>query len=621
MPTFVHIDPSLHDMGGHEYDSAVSILRAAETIGYKVALATSCRFRNRSAIPGHWPVYPVFPAKSPRQFRLTAGSCMTLDGGKLPDAARPTPPRQPGRLLEDGLAALLTLSRRRWIARFARVCRRLFAELNLRRGDHAFFETIHPLELVGLARFLADSPESQQVDWHLQVHEDPFDGETSGEADPQETESALRCQFDHILRRLPNHALHFYNPSESLAARFSQLGVVRFQYLPHPVDPALRNGRVPHQDRLRVTCAGSVRREKGYRGLGSLIAALRNESAIADKLELAVQLSPRKLRRLGISAAEANGSPSTTVPLTLVPHPLNSEAYRNLIRQTDIGMFLYDPRRYRFRCSAVLQEMLAAGKPVIVPAGCWLADQIAEPVQSHLERLQHAVPPIRLLHGGELSWYVETNEGSTRLGKADHLSFSSSQSISVDFAVPESATELLISFRRRRTDVLEPYVSVQTEQFDGNGNRVNQSNAIVGRRPGNPNTLVLNRLDSRTARARLRLATASARDRLTADELQLRFYHSNATGAFPAGSVGLIAAQHEQIPGLLLDVVRHYDHYRDSAERFSESWANSLTPARTLEILTAGAGRRNDSPRIASADESLGPEVLFSRSSVVSHRV
>jgi hypothetical protein len=47
---------------------------------------------------------------------------------------------------------------------------------------------------------------------------------------------------------------------------------------------------------------------------------------------------------------------------------------------------LYDADQYYARCSGVMVEMLKAGVPVIVPAACWMAEQIAEPIFRHRDQ-------------------------------------------------------------------------------------------------------------------------------------------------------------------------------------------------------------------------------------------
>ena len=67
---------------------------------------------------------------------------------------------------------------------------------------------------------------------------------------------------------------------------------------------------------------------------------------------------------------------SVNSSLEVMTSDLSTEAYHRWLDTADLGLFLYEPHRYKARCSGVLLEMLGRGVPVIVPDGCWLAEQV-----------------------------------------------------------------------------------------------------------------------------------------------------------------------------------------------------------------------------------------------------
>lgn len=233
--------------------------------------------------------------------------------------------------------------------------------------------------------------------------------------------------------------------------------------------------------------------------------------------------------------------------------------------------------------------MLAAGKPVVVPAGCWLADQISEPIFCHLEKLQLELPVIERLHESDLTWHAEGPDARAPLEGIDRLPFTDSHAAVAELRVPESATELLVSFRRRESESPGSYVHVQTEQWDACDNLLKHFDTVIGRRTGNSDVLTLHRLESAASRLSLRLSNAYAEETLSACNLNIQFLNSRATGGCPAGSVGLNASSHMQIPGLLQEMTKHYGHYRDSAKAFSRRWCRDHRPERAIEIMTANA--------------------------------
>jgi hypothetical protein len=61
-------------------------------------------------------------------------------------------------------------------------------------------------------------------------------------------------------------------------------------------------------------------------------------------------------------------------------------------------------------------------------------------------------------------------------------------------------------------------------------------------------------------------------------------------GHVPYGAVGLIAADWQQVPRLLRDLVTHYPHYRHTAEAFAPGRGEEFHPRHTLQQILGGCG-------------------------------
>ena len=85
--------------------------------------------------------------------------------------------------------------------------------------------------------------------------------------------------------------------------------------------------------------------------------------------------------------------------------PLSTDAYLDLVRSSHIGLMLYDAEQYYVRCSGVMVEMLKAGVPVIVPAGCWMADQISESIYAHRDSLCERIANVAVLTASAADWH------------------------------------------------------------------------------------------------------------------------------------------------------------------------------------------------------------------------
>jgi hypothetical protein len=336
-----------------------------------------------------------------------------------------------------------------------------------------------------------------------------------------------------------------------------------------------------------------MRQEKGVRQIKKTLQAVRNNSFFHKRIEFVAQKPYFRPWRLGTVPTHARRG-EAAVRFRYMPHPLESDAYHRLISQTDIGLFMYDRRRYRRRCSGILQEMLAAGKPVIVPAGCWLAEQIAEPVFRHLEQLRETLPNVGCLHAGDLVWRRAVSGEATATKTTGDIFFSDSQVAEAGFPVPPSATELAIGFRWALRAGSGTYARVRAEQRDGYGNVVQRSESILGQRKGNERVFAWMHLHPGVARIALRIENAYHGSRSAVTDFRADFFDGRRSGGFPTGSVGLIAARPAQVPELLRDMVTHYSHYRRSAELFSEVWRADHDPAQTIAILTANSSKTAD---------------------------
>jgi hypothetical protein len=369
----------------------------------------------------------------------------------------------------------------------------------------------------------------------------------------------MRRLFTAALADVPHHRMHFYCTTEPLAEQYNRMNVARFTHLPYPVRPAPEStDRRVNDGPLRVTCAGSVRLEKGRIGLARLVRRLLPTLQAEGRVQLVLQTDRKSLRQVlpGKLARKVEilprPDPRCDWPVVPVDYPLDPDAYRELIRQADIGLFLYDPRRYYARCSGVLVDMLSAGIPVIVPAGCWLADQIHEPNYSYLDRLASVLPTHR--------WPGRTS----------------------GFDVPAGSRAALIRFE---ATARTRYFEVRTVRLDERQRVLGRSEStVLGRR--RDGGLISTLLPLQPATRRLQVAVDSAYDQQPVDVTS--FETALLDAPHPLGSVGLTTETFDRLPVLVQEIATHYRHYRRSAVDFAARWRHDHAASRTLQILAEG---------------------------------
>lgn len=612
MPNFVLVDHWLADVGGHNYQYAVDILTAAEECGYQPVLALRRQFSRTAEVPSTWRVFRVFQFGPKHAFSAGVDGKsrrgIGLDGRWL-DAASVG---WTARILDLVRCA----DRRRHLQDFESACQAVFSEIGFHAEDIAFLTTMSDFDLLGLVRFLRGNPDSLQLAWHVQMHFDIFTGREPCHASQTDRRDLIRRQMSCALAQVPAHRLHFYSTTDEMCRQYNRLGVVKFQTLPYPTRAAHAQTTPPQTCALplRLTLAGSARREKGKRQLGQLVRMLWDEFLSPGQVQLWLQLSPSDLHRqlpkdaLAVTHVTSDVREATDAPLVAVKHPLPSGDYNELIRRSDVGMFLYDSERYHSRCSGILVEMLSAGVPVIVPAGSWLSEQIADVAYEHLDRLQRQgnviqqidVPGRQWRAGHPASPDAVSGRRQRRLGLCPAPVRTASQSTLVacgpeeepalvEVPLPAGATQVIISFCWASDNPPGAYLRVETsdpEQAAGDGPVANV--AVVGSRHAPGPVHVLAALEPNQTKLRLRLQDAYDRMPLHVSDVQVTFLAASAgRNGYPRAQVGIAVADVSQVPTAVREMIVHRQHYRRSAWEYSRLWNAVHAPRRTVEILQA----------------------------------
>jgi hypothetical protein len=317
-----------------------------------------------------------------------------------------------------------------------------------------------------------------------------------------------------------------------------------------------------------------MRREKGKRKIGTLTAAIWPDCLETGRAQLLIQSTRRHLmsrlpgelrRRIRIARASDGDS---AAQIQTYPFPLDTGAYADLIRNSDLGLFLYDSRRYYARASGILCEMLAAGVPVIVPAGGWLSEQVAGEINRHVKDL-----------AGQSRWVVDQWE--IVFGEDDRERCAICR-------VPAEAADLAIQWNWPAGFSLGAFIHLSVE-FTGesNGAPLASHRAILDRTEHDRVGCVIP-VPSGSSYARFRLCSAYSDETPVVAAVYMTALRGPSDGEHhPRGRVGLIAADDEQVPELVREILDHYPHYRTSAHEYSGVWLQEHHADRTLELLAA----------------------------------
>ncbi|CAG0940255.1 hypothetical protein GPROT2_00872 [Gammaproteobacteria bacterium] len=580
MPRLFIIDHSLISPGGHHYEYDLHVAAAAAGAGWEPVLATNRRFAPHGASLAPWRVIAVFRNDTYNRFTVTSGATSLPQNPYRRGAWQRMPVGGRGPAAWWRRAALLLKQRRR-LGRFVRGCEALFAAVAVQPGDVVFVPTLSEFDLVAVLRFLAGRPPAAACRWHLQFHLNYLGGAEPAQDRQAERVAAMRAHFAALLAPAGQLRLAFHATTAQVAAQYNRMGLAPFTVLDYPVSTAFRPlDRTVPSARLRMLSAGGARAEKGTPRLGEVLKEGWDEFFASGRVELLVQVE---------RDAELPVLPGPAAPgiVSRLPFPLSAADYCAMIRAADIGLFLYDPARYQGRASGVLIEMLCSGVPVIVPAGCWLADEIAEANFRHLDVLRARASPLGTACAGD--WQPlppAADQAPPALG--------------CDGAIPTGARELLLSLSLGSPAGPGHYFALACEQLDGQGQVLARQVDVMTARQGDKPLRLLVHIEAGARGLRLRLAHANEPLTVRIEASELCFLDPGPQG-LPLGAVGLAAAAVAEIPRLLRDLVARHEHYRAQARQFARAYGELHSPDTVVARLTTPL-----QPGVSAADAVAG---------------
>lgn len=606
MANFFLIDQSLKEVGGHHHDYVRCVASAAAQAGYLTTIGANQKFHDCHSLKSFGNIRKAFRDTTYQSDSYLCGlRHLTRTSSDYLPSKRSKNQRKG---IKESLASLYKgvrnsrhLSRRKKnIRNFAADCERFFQPTMLTENDHAFFATINEMEFMGLAAFLSNNPRTIQVNWHLQFHFNLFDGRTPEYQEQGNVAIAIQNCFDAALARIPYHHLNFYTTSETLADQFNRLGVGNFKMLAYPVRPEIFESINPEVETgfesdtlnrpLRITCPGEVRREKKMvQYLQPVVDKIWEDHIRTGDVQIVVQRPVRKWpapEKIELQAPPEFQGEELDFEHDWVQyfsHPLSDMDYLELIRNTDCGLLFYDSRAYFSRRAGVLSELLSCGKPVIVPAGSWLGDQLAEPNFTYADKLCNARNRRRTLEMEDLKWSssnVPLQGGVVSFDQHSHP-------FEFQFELEGDETAFAVEFDWHWPQAQGVFCRFEVVS-DRNGDFRNVQ--VIGHRSNGMSPVAFFHADQRNVHLQLSNAFHDS----TASIRQFTIHTLSVDPETTArGSVGYIAADEADIPRAIDDIVGHYEHYMKTAKMFSQNWCRQHEPQQTFTSLVASSDKNS----------------------------
>jgi len=447
---------------------------------------------------------------------------------------------------------------------------RLLKKLKLSPDDLIFIPTLSESEMLGLMQCFRRSKDASIPSYHLIFRRNLYEGREP-EFDAQENNLLnIRNAFLEFHAGLSGQRVFFYTDTEELTKQYNRLGVFPFGIcpIPHTV-PASEHK--PSELPLRVTYLGDARAEKGYQHLPGVVQDLWPAEVASGHVSFVFQSNYNV--RPGEPEAIVARSRLSSYPrdkVRLLTESCSSEQYRELLVSADIMVLPYREDLYYARSSGVVIEALAAGVPVVVPATSWLAKQIADPVYRYLANLAGSGKDVS---AKRRPWYRETGHTHHELSLLqDGLTVGGeNRKIYTWQTRPSAAKAVLVSFEFGKGD--GEFITCYVDQVDAYGNRVDFRQEMRG--PGYRERAAWLAIPLHPAAKKIwiGLRNSFSDTLIYLQNASVHFVGALLEGeAVPLSSVGVMFTPDGSgaVANGLREVLRHYEHYRDSARAFSD---------------------------------------------------
>ncbi len=442
---------------------------------------------------------------------------------------------------------------------FARDSMSLFQQLPLDEGDVVFIPTLVEAELRGLTHFFQQHPRAAQARWHLLFRRNLYNGREHEYAGQMHTTSGLQRNLACLCATPAGPSVSFWTDTDELTNQYNRLGAVPFRTLavPHTDAPRAEEPEMPSP--INITYLGDAREEKGYQYLPQLIEDLREEYVDTGRVMFTLQSNyncPGGEAAAFIARAQLALLPAAQV--RLITNPLTNVEYRELLATADVLLLPYEPTNYYARSSGVLVEALTLGIPVIVPAGCWLSQQLAEVTGAYHARLRAESQVLESKRGAEISWSGSLCESS---------------GITAAWSLAAPAQLLCVRLANPACIAEGAFVQIRVTQ-DGPHRLPLQRTALIGRSPSGVLPSALFALEPGATQAAISISMAYGSPALNADDFVVERYRlaSAKHGACPTGAVGVIYHTADELSAALREVLAHYAHYRGTARQFMHGY-------------------------------------------------
>jgi hypothetical protein len=471
----------------------------------------------------------------------------------------------------------------RSLRRFSSDTAALFNRIPLAQDDIIFIPTISTIEMMGLKLFFQSHPSLPQASWHLLYRRDIYKGREAGYAAQDGWVMAMGGAFRSFLQGTGSQRVFFYTDTDELTAQYNRLGAAEFRTVPiphtHRPAPAKPAGS------LRLIYVGDARKEKGFHLIPHVLQELWPDYAATGRIACTLQANyniPQGEPEAVIAKGSLLGMPRGVVEL--LDRPLSSEQYAALLLSGDINLLLYDRDNYYARSSGILVESLAAGMPVVVPAGSWLARQFLDEQYAWQDSLRERMTVVQTLAGDQVRWQRKQRKAQTV--SSDEITVPSGDKLVTPARVPPSAAMALITCAFTGK-IREGLLSIDLQDASGQSLNPGHDEPVIVEAARQGNAVYVVRIPAGAGRLVIGWQCPARASALSIRDFRLDFLSGEQP---PVSTIGVAYYRTQDIAACLRELIDHYPHYRATAVGFSAKWFAYHNAAGLVDVLAGKSG-------------------------------
>lgn len=467
---------------------------------------------------------------------------------------------------------------------FAKDTKDLFDKIGFRENDQVFIPTAGFTEMLGVLEFFKNNPDASMITWHFLFRRNIFAGSRYDYFKQQEQTRAIRNAFQIILAEIPHDKIFFYTDTEELTNQYNSLGLKKFVTVPIPHTTEKQYPRID-PNKIIISYLGDAREEKGYQFLPNVIQDLWNDYVKTNKILFKIQSNfnvPRGEPKVVVAKSQLDALPKDKVEV--ISEPLSIKDYSRLLLNSNVIILPYDRLNYFARSSGILAEALAAGIPVLIPAGCWMARQFHKKTYEYHISLKDSLRTVSTIYQKKFRWHPY---GFTKYSNdSEYLTFSDySNRLITIVKLPPNATHFVLSFDFT-DDSNESIIGGHVRFLTRESISIKNNKFIMEKEDSMKKGTQFYEIPRGVPHMMIELFNPDSKNTIRISNFQIEFMENSNPYKIPLNTIGQVFANPDEISEKLLDLINNYTHYLSTAKEFSKEYFIYHNAKRLVSIIT-----------------------------------